>query len=147
MTATIYELWIAMISLALAIGCYSISQLVQHGKFKWMSKNPFGFWGDTSDRRKYKRVPIEGQEYSYRITGAPVNFYYKYIARVKYKERWFTSTWLTVNLTDGYHMCQSLSFLLISLTVVLLTGFPYLLVWPGIVFLHAAVYNLLSKKV
>jgi hypothetical protein len=40
---------------------------------------------------------------------APENWYYKLIGS-KWRERWPTSTWLTVWATDGYHLCQFIAF-------------------------------------
>src|SRR5688500_20374183 len=94
--------------LALAIACYSISQLAQHGKIKWKSKDPHGFWGESMDRRKYKNFST--------VAG----------------ERWPTSTNLTVFLTDGYHLMQFFVFLFLSLSVACAIGFTwklFSLVW------------------
>ena len=44
--------------LALAIACYSLSQLQQHGKLRW-SKKGMGFWDYDSDKRKYySKIPF-----------------------------------------------------------------------------------------
>jgi hypothetical protein len=126
---------------ACGIVAYAISQLQQHGKLRWMVK-PFSFWGDDSDRRKYKRKP--SPEYNYFMTGAPVNWYYKLI-REKYAERWPTSTWLTVSLTDGYHLMQSVSFLCFGGSISLALHIGFLYIWFGILVVHTATRKLLSK--
>lgn len=141
---------LALLSLIAAIACYSISQLLNHGKFRW-SKKGLGFWDDKSDLRKYKMELVSGPGSfsAYLPVIAPDNFYYKYIARVKYRERWFTSTNLTVSFTDSYHAMQSLSFIFLSLTLALLYGFSYIVwgsCWLLIVCTHSVVYHLLSKK-
>lgn len=54
---------IAILFLILAVGCYAISQLQQHGALKWMHPmNTLGFWGEHSDERKYTTFAwMEGQ--------------------------------------------------------------------------------------
>jgi hypothetical protein len=48
----------ALISIGLSVACYSVSQLLNHGKFKW-SKKGFGFWDFDSDKRKYmSKIPF-----------------------------------------------------------------------------------------
>lgn len=128
---------LAILTLILAVGAYSISQLQQHHKLKGQSdyNNFHSFWGVNSWNRKYK-LPRQA---------APLNWYYKYIARVKYKERWFTSTNLTVMFTDGYHASQAVSFLCLALSLSLFSGYGFLWFWIGIVGVHATVYRLLSK--
>lgn len=124
----------------LAIVCYSISQLCAHHKIKWAGKR-YSFWGEDMDKRKYKSV----NQNTFMPVAAPDNFYYKYIAKVKYKERWFTSTNLTSFATDGYHASQSVSFLMLSLGIWQSTGYPFLIVWPSVVCVHAAVYRILQR--
>jgi hypothetical protein len=116
---------LSSIFLALAISCYSISQLQQHGKLAWMNPDkPFAFWGKLSHRRKY-RLYNSGSG-----------------------ERWPTSTTLTVFLTDGYHFCQWLMFNFLSLSTTFALGFTWWTlagVWMGIHLIHWAVYKLLSR--
>ena len=140
MTATIYELWIAMISLALAIGCRAIIELWNHDKLKWSNEGKFmrGFWDDDSYLRKYKLTKEST------VIAAPNNWYYRFF-KLKYKERWPTSATFTVFLTDAPHFLQWIYHILLSLTVVLLTGFPYLIVWLGVVTIHASAYRLFQK--
>jgi hypothetical protein len=136
----------ATISLIISIGCYSISQLAQHKKLLW-TKDYFGFWGENQDKRKYKKN-WDADPLAWVTYPAPDNWYYKYIARVKYKERWFTSSNLTSFATDGYHLCQSLSFAFLALAFALVTDISYFIFyWPGIILVHASVYRLLSKKI
>jgi len=47
----------ALLFTSLAIGCYSISQLLNHQKFKY-SKEGTGFWDHDSDKRKYDKLSI-----------------------------------------------------------------------------------------
>lgn len=141
---------LGFISLALSIACYSVSQLQQHGKLRW-SKEDDSFFGYRSDLRKYKlaKSPIfKDGSWIKMPEKAPLNFYYRYIANVPYKEGWFTSTWLTVAFTDGYHLCQMLFFLLLSLAITLFIGFNWYLllgIWLGIHIIHAGIYKLLSR--
>jgi hypothetical protein len=115
---------LSILSFALAVICYTISQLAQHGKIKWKSKDPHGFWGESMDRRKYKNFST--------VAG----------------ERWPTSTNLTVFLTDGYHFCQFMFFNLLALAFTLAIGFNLWLLAGmliGIRLVHGAVYKYLSK--
>lgn len=51
-------LLLAILFLIMAVGCYSISQLQQHGQLKW-GKEGTGFWGYDSDKRKYtSKIPL-----------------------------------------------------------------------------------------
>jgi hypothetical protein len=125
---------LALCLLAISIGAYSISQLLLHGKFKWMSKDEYGFFGEESHLRKYTDDLQE----------PPDNWYYRLIGS-SHKERWFTSTWLTVNFTDGYHAFQSLSFLSIAGCVSLLTGIHFLIIWGLILLIHFLTYKILAK--
>src|SRR5687767_811306 len=44
--------------IGLSVACFSVSQLLNHGKFKW-SKKGFGFWDHDSDKRKYmSKIPF-----------------------------------------------------------------------------------------
>jgi hypothetical protein len=89
----------------LAIVFYTCSQLVQHGKFKW-SKPGFGFFGESSDRRKY-RLPLRP---------APSNRYYKTFD-IRYKE-WFPgSATVFVSFTDAYHFFQALFKICLCLAI------------------------------
>src|SRR5687768_7244559 len=90
----IYSLIAAVVMIAL----YRITQMIQHGQIKW-SKDDEDFWGNESWRLKYK------SDDSGFLIDAPENWYYK-LFKIDYKERWFTSTWLTVFATDGYHLLQ-----------------------------------------
>lgn len=78
----------------ISVLCYTISQLVQHGKA--VLNNPEHFFGAASWRNKYK-LPFES---------APKNWYYK-LFRIVHKERFPGSTTIFVTFTDGYHLMQS----------------------------------------
>lgn len=142
---------LSMISFALGVACYSISQLQQHGKLKRMDTNSnLGFWGAQSYRRKYAHEKTAQDLFkngALKVTLAPDNWYYKLI-KSKYKERWLTSTWLTVFLTDGYHFAQFLFFIFLSLGITLLLNFSllgWISVWLGVHAIHSFVYRVLSK--
>lgn len=134
---------IAFLLLIPAIAAYSISQLAQHGKLK--SKDIRGFWGQWSSDRKYdlwKRSGIMIDKVQ-----APKNWYYRFF-KIKYKERFPLSATALVFLTDGYHMCQFLMFLFLSLSITFAIGFDWYLlagVWTGIHFVHAGFYKLLQR--
>lgn len=117
-----------MISILLfvaAVVCYVVSQLQQHGKLKWMDeKKPFGFWGEHSDKRKYKRHIFNNEIYQMYIIKP--NWYSKLVG-TDYKEKWFTSTWLTVAFSDGYHAAQAIMKVFICLAIVLYE--PIFKVW------------------
>lgn len=67
----------------------------------FVGKQWFDQWVDPkkSYYRKYKYP-----------TPAPSNWYYR-ILGVKYKEKFFGSTWIFVSLTDGFHAFQHLMLL------------------------------------
>lgn len=122
---------IAAILLILAIVAYSCSQLLIHGKFRWMSKDPYGFWGEESYVRKYKLPPGMVQN-----------------EKDRYKERFPLSTTFLVFLTDGYHLMQFIFFLSLSLSFTFAISFSWVkfgLVWGGIHVCHFLAYKLLSR--
>lgn len=140
---------IAFLLLIPAIAAYSISQLQQHGKLRFARidtlKGRLSFFGYSSDKRKYRGIwngPI-----SFTLMQPKDNWYYRTF-KIAHRERWFTSTNLTVAFTDGYHMCQALFLLFLSLSITFAIGFDWLLlagVWSGIHIIHAGVYKLLQK--
>lgn len=135
---------ISFLSFALGVFCFSCAQLAQHGKFIIDS----GFWDAASWKRKYKVKWISSKSGDLPDLGqfipAPKNWYYKLIGS-KYKERWFTSTWLTVNLTDGYHACQSAMFILFSISISLLSGVNVFIIWCSLLVVHFLTYKLLQR--
>lgn len=113
---------LTLVSLVLAVLCYTVSQLAQHGKLQRESKVD-GFWGKHSHRRKYK-----GNNSTL-------------------GERWPTSTNLTIFLTDGYHLMQWFMFNFLSLSITFALGFDWYLlagVWGGIHLIHWAAYKFLK---
>jgi hypothetical protein len=132
-----------LIFFVLSVICYGVSQLVQHGQFRWMT-NDDGFWGHDSYIRKYKLV--KGARLS-----PGVGWYYKFF-KIKYKERFPLSATFLVLATDGYHLCQSLFFFFLSLGIYL-TGinifdywlWDFLTVWFGVLFVHWLTRQILSK--
>jgi hypothetical protein len=91
----------SLIAAVVMIAIYRITQLHQHGQLKW-TKGFGGFFGSESWRLKYK---LDENDSVILIDKA--TWYYRFI-NCPYKERWFTSTWLTVFATDGYHLLQFL---------------------------------------
>jgi hypothetical protein len=131
---------LSLLFLALSIAARSVAELQQHGKLKWM-KNDNGFWGHDSYIRKYKLE--QGRE----LVLAPTTYYYK-LFNIKYKERFPLSATSLVFLTDGYHLCQMLSFSFLTLSITFAIGFDWRLllgVWIGIRLVHGITYWLLSK--
>lgn len=90
--------WIA------AAVCYAVLSVL-HFRFEmsvFHKKKWFAWYkNDLSYQRKYKYP-----------TPAPNNWYYR-ILGVKYKEKFFGSTWIFVSLTDGFHAFQHLMLLCI----------------------------------
>jgi hypothetical protein len=134
---------LALVLLALGIGCYSVKELQAHGKLRWMQHGNYirAFWDEDSYLRKYK-LTNEGT-----VIVAPQNWYYRFF-KIKYKERFPLSATFLVAFTDGMHLMQFFFLLFISLSVALLIGFNWwtlLLVWSGIHIVHASVYRLLSR--
>jgi hypothetical protein len=109
-----------LILLIISIAARSCAELALHGKLRW-SDGGTGFWGEESWKRKYKNFD--------RLQG----------------ERWPTSTWLTVNFTDGVHACQSVSFLTLAASLSIALPLNFLIVWPIILVTHAGVYKILSR--
>ena len=130
---------IAILFLILAVGAYSISQLAQHGKLKWKSKNPTGFWGANMARRKYKN----GTKPETMLEIAPTTYYYK-LFNVKWKEQFPLSTTFLVAFTDGYHASQAVSFLCLALSLSLFSGYSFFWFWPTIPLIHALFYRIFS---
>lgn len=118
-------MWIGVLCLIASVGCYSLSQLQQHGKLRWMDETkPFNFIGRQSHRRKYKNYNSASGE------------------------RWFTSTTLTVFLTDFYHLMQFFMFIFLSLSITFAAGFDWWLlikIWSGIHLLHFGVYKMFQR--
>lgn len=116
---------IAVLSLfILAIVAYSISQKAQHGQLRWSDPHkPLGFWGEDSDKRKYKPGTKE--------------------------PAFFLSTSLLIFLTDGYHAAQAVFFLLISLSFSLALELnnwkQYLLVYAGVHVIHFVTYKITQR--
>jgi hypothetical protein len=129
--------------LGIGITAYSISQLQQHEKLRWMN-NVYGFWGERSWTRKYVwlKDPISNTEPMF--VAVPNNWYYR-LFKLPYKERFPLSATFLVNFTDGYHMCQSISFLSFAGAFSLSTGIGFLYVWGGILICHFTTYRLLQR--
>jgi hypothetical protein len=118
---------ISIVLLLLAIGCYTLSQLHLHKKGKWQ-KPGFGFFGEDSDKRKYKNFDS------------------------KQGERWPTSTNITIFATDLYHAIQALFFIFISISVSIPLElgwnewWEFILTWSIVHILHAVLYKVLTRK-
>lgn len=81
----------------LLVVLYRTGQMAQHGKLTGRGDD---FFGSSSSNRKYKVK--KGM-----FIDAPDTWYYRF-NDLEYKERWPTSTTLTVFLTDWYHLSQFL---------------------------------------
>lgn len=137
---------LTLVSLVLAVLCYTVSQLQQHGKLRWMSMNYlYSFTGEWSYLRKYKRSHDDTGVIKYLRVEAPRNWYYKLIGS-EYVEAWPTSTWLTVAFTDLYHLSQMFFKIFLALSFVPLTGW----IWAGVIWFGWGIfftifYKLLSR--
>jgi hypothetical protein len=115
---------LALSLLGISIACYSFSQSLNHGQFRW-SKEGTGFWDVNSDKRKNtSKIP-------------------------------FARTFLSF-LTDGYHLTQFLSHLILAIAFGLLFEVnvfnwnghiqAMIVTWLLIKGVHFAAYNTSSKK-
>jgi hypothetical protein len=131
---------LSFILIGLSIACRAVGELHAHGKLRFKSWR-YGFSGSESWKRKYKGYGFEDE---YSLKDAAINWYTK-LFKIKYKERWPTSTNFTVAVTDLPHLTQSISFLTLSLGVSLLANVNFFLVWIPIIGIHATVYRLLQR--
>src|SRR5688572_13398486 len=96
--------FLSLLLLTHAIAAYTISQLLQHGKFISDST----FWGASSWKRKYKVKWLRSKDGSLPDFGqfvpAPNTWYYRFF-KIIYKERFPLSATFLVSITDGYHLC------------------------------------------
>ena len=104
---------VTIVLFVLAVICYTVSQSVIHGKF-----NLYGglFWNQDGWLLKYKQPLTKVNNWYYHLIGA------------KYRERWFTSTWMTVAFTDSYHASQALFKIFLCLSFVPFIGW----IWAGV---------------
>ncbi len=93
---------LSICAFAIAVALYTISQLQQQSKLRGQ-KGDASFWGERSWERKYKARVVGGT---------------KSTIDVEVKERWPTSSTLTVFLTDGYHLMQFCFTILFCLSAV-----------------------------
>ncbi len=137
---------IALITFLLAVVCYTIAELWQQGKLIWMNPlYPYRFWGERSDRRKYKDYLFSA------IYPAPDNWYYNFF-EIKYKEKFPLSATALVALTDGYHLMQHIMKPLLLLSIILYEPIFYSRWWDfglfaaasGLVFM--IIYKLLAHN-
>lgn len=131
-----------IISFALAVVAYTISQLIMHAKLKWSFNEPTSYWGAGAWRNKYKFINNQ-------FVKPPQNWYYKFF-RIYHKERFPFSATALVFLTDGYHFCQLLFKLFLILSLV--TYEPiFNMVWDFIIYFllfgltFTITYKFLSK--
>lgn len=131
---------LSLLCLALSIACFSISQLALHGKLKW-TKDQYGFWGSKSDIRKY--------DFNFNMGRLPSkNNWYTRLFDIRFKERWLTSTWLTVFATDGYHHMQFWMFNFISLAFNFAVGWNWWIfggLMIGVRVIHGTIYKFLQR--
>lgn len=91
--------FLSILMLCLAVYCYACAELQRQGQLRWTKKNePFGFFGENSDKRKYKNYDKEQ---------GPA---------------FFLSTTLLVSLTDFYHHMQFWMFNFIALSITFALG-------------------------
>jgi len=133
----------SIISFILSIVAYGISQLQQHGKLRW-TKSYNGFWGEESDKRKYKK-DLSKDPLGYDLFRAPDNWYYRFF-KIKYKERFPLSSTFLVAFTDGYHHMQFWMFIFLSIGISLSIQVPFYYVWPGVLLINWLTRRLLSKN-
>ena len=125
---------LALILFFSSIPFYTISQRWAFGRLKWMGKDRYGFWGEDSDKRKYKRRNNGSPLYAYHTVKKN---WYTGLLNIKHKERWFTSTNLTISFTDGYHLCQAISHVLMACSFGSIYGWQIgVKVWVGIKLMH-----------
>lgn len=128
---------LSFISFALGVVCYSVKELQSHGKLKWMN-DPSGFWGERSYERKYKKE--EGRLLQPRNP----NWYYRFF-KIKYTEAFLFSSNFLVAFTDGYHACQSAMFILFSISLSLLSGVNFFIIWCSLLAVNFITYRLMQK--
>jgi hypothetical protein len=133
---------IGILFILLFIGANAIAELANQGKIKWKSVNPYGFWGEYMDRRKYKNY----------VTGKYLppkdNWYYRFF-KIPHREKWFTSATFTVMFTDGYHLAQAISNLCLAVGLWFIFGLGWwwlLAIWLVIVGSYAMYYKLFSNE-
>ena len=103
-----------LIFVLLASACWgTMSKYLFHGD----SKNPYGFWGKESYKRKYKKSSYS-QVGSYSLVDAPNTTYYKFF-KIKYKEKFPWSATMLVFVTDGFHLAQwfMIKFIIAAITL------------------------------
>lgn len=135
---------LAFLLLIPAIAAYSISQLVIHKKFKWMTRG-FGFFGEDSYLRKYKNIHPDKTKFQVQIPKD--NWYYNFF-NIRYREAFFLSSTALVFVTDVYHLSQFLFLLFLSASVTFALGFTWLLlllVWILVHIIHFLIYKLFQK--
>lgn len=130
-------IWYQYIFLALAVVCYSISQLQQFGKLRW-SKVAWGFFGGESWANKYARNHKDND-----FIDAPDTWYYRFFG-LTYKERFPLSATALVLFTDGYHLFQFLMKICFSIGIAGFTWWAVLAftLWTGI---QWGVFKIASK--
>jgi hypothetical protein len=137
---------LSLLFLALSIAARSVAELQQHNKLRWQKEDTdyFSFWGRNSWVRKYagnhKKAALLERVKNH-------NWYYRFF-KIKYKEAYLFSSNFLIWTTDGYHLCQMLSFSFLTLSITFAIGFDWRLllgVWIGIRLVHGITYWLLSK--
>lgn len=126
----------SILFLVMALVSYSIRELLYHHKLKWMTDDD-GFWGEVSDKRKYKRP----------LKPAPDTWYYRY-NDLTYVERFPLAGSFLVSLTDAPHQLQFWFFNFLALAFTLALGFNWWLLLGmliGVRVIHGTFYKLLSR--
>jgi hypothetical protein len=135
---------LSLLFLSLAIGCYTLSQLHQHGRLKWVTKG-HGFFGENSYLRKYKNGHADKSKFQVMV---PLDNWYYNLFKVKYREAFPLSSTILVFTTDFYHLAQFMFFNFLSLSVAIALGFAWWTlvgVWGLIHVIHFTTYKLFTK--
>jgi len=91
-----------LVAFIFSVGCYTITQLIMHGKFRLQGK----FWNKDSWENKY-RMPLE-----------PASGWYYKLLKITYRERFPGSASFFVSVTDAYHLFQLFFKLLLCASIV-----------------------------
>lgn len=106
---------VAFILLAIAIGCYSISQLAQHQKLKW-GKEGTGFWGFDSDKRKYtSKIPFAKTALVFLTDGYHLmQFFFLLLLSLSFTISLGLENWWPYLVYIGVHIVHFLTYKLLS---------------------------------
>lgn len=136
--------WYQYLLLSLACICYSIKELQSFGKLKW-NNSEFGFWGTSSDWRKYS-FKVKGRKpFDQIITEDPKDNWYYRFNNIKYKERFPGSATVFVLFTDGFHLLQFIFKICLSIGIFNFT-IPAIYFWLGWTAIQWLTFKICSKS-